>query len=72
MKTRLQFLYVMCYNVNYFVSQPVGLDFTSGSGLLVGLDMKAPWARLYHVTYTQPWYNNNGGYLFIHLTHGCV
>ncbi len=22
----------MCYNMNYFVSQPVGLDFTSGSG----------------------------------------
>ncbi len=25
---------------------PVGLDFTSGSGLPVGLDMKTPWARL--------------------------
>ncbi len=24
----------------------VGLDFTSGSGLPVGLDMKTPWARL--------------------------
>ncbi len=32
MKTRLQFLYITCYNVNYFVSQPVGLDFASGSG----------------------------------------
>ncbi len=31
MKTRLQFLYITCYNVNYFVSQPVGLDFASGS-----------------------------------------
>ncbi len=59
MKTRLQFLYIRCYNVNYFVSQPVGLDFTSGSGfcqwvcilpvgldLAVGLDMKTPWDRL--------------------------
>ncbi len=25
---------------------PVGLDFASGSGLPVGLDMKTPWARL--------------------------
>ncbi len=25
-------MYSTCYNVNYFVSQPVGLDFTSGSG----------------------------------------
>ncbi len=25
---------------------PVGLDFSSGSGLPVGLDMKTPWARL--------------------------
>ncbi len=32
MKTRLSFLYITCYNVNYFVSQPVGLDFASGSG----------------------------------------
>ncbi len=24
--------YITCYNVNYFVSQPVGLDFTSWSG----------------------------------------
>ncbi len=45
--------------MNYFVSQPVGLDFNSGSGfckwvwilpmgldLPVGLDMKTPWARL--------------------------
>ncbi len=59
MKTRLQFLYITCYNANYFVSQPVVLDFTSGSGfykwvlillvgvdLPVGLDMKTPWARL--------------------------
>ncbi len=45
--------YIMCYNVNYFVSQPVGLDFNRGSGfcqwvwiLAVGLDMKTPWARL--------------------------
>ncbi len=36
---------ITCYNVNHFVSQPVGLDFTSGSGfyqwvwiLPVGLD----------------------------------
>ncbi len=54
-KTRLQFLYITCYNV----SQSVGLDFTSGSGFCqwvwilpvaldfpVGLDMKTPWARL--------------------------
>ncbi len=59
MKTRLQFLYITCYNANYFVSQPVVLDFTSGSGfyqwvwilqvgldLPVGLDMKTPWDRL--------------------------
>ncbi len=53
MKTRLYFLYITCYNVNYFVSQPVGLEFTSGSGfyqwvwiLPVDLDMKTPWARL--------------------------
>ncbi len=59
MKTRLWFLYIMGYNVNYFVSQPVDLDFTSGSvfcplvwilsvglDLPVGLDMKNPWARL--------------------------
>ncbi len=46
MKTRLQFLYITYYNVNYFVSHPVGLDFTSGSGfcqwfwiLPVGLDL---------------------------------
>ncbi len=25
---------------------PVGVDFTSGSGLPVSLDMKTPWARL--------------------------
>ncbi len=31
-KTSLQFLYITCYNVNYFVSQPVGLDYTSGPG----------------------------------------
>ncbi len=48
----------MCYNVNYFVSQPVGLDFTSGSGfcqwvwiLPEGLD-----SLMYHVIYTQPWH----------------
>ncbi len=46
METRLQVLCITCYNVNYFVSQPVGLDFASGSGLPVGLDMKTPWARL--------------------------
>ncbi len=53
MKTRLQFFYITYYNVNYFVSQSVGLDFTSESGfcqwiwiLPVGLDMKTPWARL--------------------------
>ncbi len=59
MKTRLQFLYIMCYHVNYFVSQPsvsgfcqwvwilqVGLDVASGSGLPAGLDMKTPWATL--------------------------
>ncbi len=28
----LYFFYITCYNVNYFVSKPVGLDFTSGSG----------------------------------------
>ncbi len=45
MKTRLQFLYITGYKMNYFVSQPVGLEFTSGSGfchwvwiLPVGLD----------------------------------
>ncbi len=32
MKTRLKFLYIMCYNVNYFVTQPVALDFASVSG----------------------------------------
>ncbi len=32
--------------MNYFLSKPVGLDFASGSGLPVGLDMKTPWARL--------------------------
>ncbi len=31
--------------MSYFLSLPVGLDFTSGSGLPVGLDMKTPWAR---------------------------
>ncbi len=45
----------LCYNVNYFVSQPVGLDFASGSGYLdcqwvwilpVVLDMITSWARL--------------------------
>ncbi len=36
----------MCYNVNYFVSQPVGLDFASWSGLPDSLDMKTPWAKL--------------------------
>ncbi len=46
MKARLSFLYITCYNVNYFVSQPVGLDFASGSGLPVGLNMKTPWVRL--------------------------
>ncbi len=46
MKTRIYIFYISCYNVNYFVSQPVGLDFTSGSGLLVGLDMKTPCTRL--------------------------
>ncbi len=50
------FLYCMLQFVNYFVSQPVGLDiwiFTSGSGFCqwvwivpVGLDMKTPWDRL--------------------------
>ncbi len=72
MKTRLQFLYITFYNVNYFVSQPVGLDFTSGSGfcqwvwmLPVGLDCQWVWiwkphgpdSLLYHVIYTQPWHN---------------
>ncbi len=77
MKTRLHFfyitcynvtliLYITCYNVNYFVSQPMRLDFTGGSGfcqwvwiLPVGLDIKTPWTRLllYHVIYTQPWHN---------------
>ncbi len=35
--------------MNYFVSQtilPMGLDFSSVSGLPVGLVMKTPWARL--------------------------
>ncbi len=43
----------MSYNVNYFVSQPMGLNFTIGSGfcqrvwiLPVCLDMKTPWIRL--------------------------
>ncbi len=62
--------YVTCYNVNYFVSQPVGLDFAIGSGfcqwvstLLVGLDMKThgPDSLLYHVIYTQP-LHNDGSY----------
>ncbi len=37
----------------------VVLDFISGSGLSVGLDMKTPGADsiLYHVIYTQPWHN---------------
>ncbi len=44
MKTRLYFLYSTCYNVNYFVSQPVGLDFARGSGFLpVGLDCQWVW-----------------------------
>ncbi len=30
---------------------PVGLDFASGSRLLVRLDMKTPWARLPAVSY---------------------
>ncbi len=47
------FLYITCYNVNYFVSQLVVLDFTSGSGLCqwvrifpVGLDMNTQGVRL--------------------------
>ncbi len=53
MKTRLKFLYITFYNMNYFVCPnqwvwilPVGLDFASGSGLPVGLDVKTPWVRL--------------------------
>ncbi len=55
--------------MNYFVSQPVGLGFTSGSGFLpVGLDFAtwvwiwkphAPDSLLYHVIYTQPWHKIN-------------
>ncbi len=45
----------MCYNVNYFVSQPVGLDFASGFGY------ENPMGQtdylLYHVIHTQPWHN---------------
>ncbi len=46
MKARFQFLYITYFNMNYFVSQPVGLDIASWSGLPVGLDMKILWARL--------------------------
>ncbi len=59
MKINFIFLYITCYNVNYFVSQTVGLDFTRGSGfcqwvlilpvdldLTLGLDMKTPLERL--------------------------
>ncbi len=71
-----------CYNMNYFVSQPVGLDFTSGSGfcqwvwiLPVGLDCQWVWiwkphgpdCLLYHVIYTQPWHN--GVYPFLTDIH---
>ncbi len=60
-------MYITCYNVNYFVSQPVGLNFTSRSGfcqwvwiLPVGLDCQWVWiwrphgldSLLYHVIYT--------------------
>ncbi len=60
MKTSLQLLYITCYNVNYFVSQPVGLDFTSGSGFCqwVWIYMwvwiwkpHEPDSLLYHVIY---------------------
>ncbi len=71
-KGNIWFLYNMCYNVNNFVSQPMGLDFTSGSGFCqwvwivpVGLDCQWVWiwkphgpdSLLYHVIYTQQWHN---------------
>ncbi len=61
MKTRLYFFYITCYNVNYFVSQPVDLDFTSGSGFCQWVWIRKPHgpdSLLYHVIYTQPWHNN--------------
>ncbi len=52
--------YITCYNVNYFVSQPVGLDFTSGSGFCQWVWIwrpHGPDSLLYHVIYyTQPWH----------------
>ncbi len=46
--------------MNYFASQPVGLDFTSGSGFYQWVWIwkpHGPDSLLYHVIYTQPWHN---------------
>ncbi len=65
-------MYITCCNVNYFVSQPVGLDFTSGLDFVSGSwfcqwvwifqwvwiwKPHGPNSLLYHVIYTQPWHN---------------
>ncbi len=58
MKARLLFFYITCYNVNYFVSQPVDLDFTNGSGFCqwVWIASRSGYedSLLYHVIHTQP------------------
>ncbi len=58
-------MYITCYNVNYFVSQPVvwilpvGLDFVSVSGFCQWVWIEKPHrpdSLLYHLIYTQPWH----------------
>ncbi len=52
---------------------PVGLDFASGSGLPVSLDMKphGPDSLLNHVIYTQPWHNEDELMLVNNINVAC-